>query len=76
MAIERCDRCGKAFMSRSEVERHRVHEYSVGLSPFEEKFAFDSPRNNSDLNKEDLHKMTTDLAMGKSNNDVTDTAGR
>ena len=63
-------------MSRSELERHKVYEHSVGLSPFEEKFAFDSPRNNSDLNKEDLHKMTTDLAMGKSNNDVTDTASR
>jgi hypothetical protein len=37
MAIERCDKCGKAFMSKSEVERHKRYEHPVPVSPFEEK---------------------------------------
>jgi hypothetical protein len=37
MAIERCDKCGKAFMSQSEVKRHKMYEHPVPVSPFEEK---------------------------------------
>jgi hypothetical protein len=36
MAIERCDKCGKAFMSHSEVDRHKMYEHPVPVSPFEE----------------------------------------
>jgi hypothetical protein len=36
MAIERCDKCGKAFMTKSEVERHKMYEHPVPVSPFEE----------------------------------------
>ena len=74
MAIERCDKCGKAFMSQSEVERHKMYEHPVPVSPFEEKrSASDTRRNDSDnMNMEDLQKMTSDIATGKrsSNNDM------
>jgi hypothetical protein len=71
MAIKRCDKCGKAFMSESEVERHKVYEHPVPVSPFEERFAFDSSRSNDNMNIEDLHKMTSNVMTSKSNNDIT-----
>jgi hypothetical protein len=75
MAIERCDKCGKAFMSQSEVERHKMYEHPVPVSPFEERFASDTRRNNSNMNMEDLQKMTSDVTTGKSNSndDITTT---
>ena len=72
MAIERCDKCGKAFMSQSEVERHKVYEHPVPVPSFEKRFAFDSNRNNSDMNIEDLHKMTSNVMTDKSNNNNND----
>jgi hypothetical protein len=77
MAIERCDKCGKAFMSQSEVERHKMYEHPVPVSPFEEKRSDSgTSKNDSDnMNMEDLQKMTSDVATGKSssnnNNDIT-----
>ncbi len=75
MAIERCDKCGKAFMSHSEVERHKMYEHPVPVSPFEERFASDTRKNNSNMNMEDVQKMTSDVTTGKSNsnsnNDIT-----
>jgi hypothetical protein len=78
LAIERCDKCGKAFMSHSEVERHKMYEHPVPVSPFEEeRFGSDTSRNSSNMNmEEDLQKMTSDVATttnGKSNsnNDMT-----
>ena len=77
MAIERCDKCGKAFMSHSEVDRHKMYEHPVPVSPFEEgRFGSDTSRNNSNMNMEDLQKMTSDVTTttnGKSNsnNDMT-----
>jgi hypothetical protein len=35
--IERCDKCGKAFMDKSEVKRHKMYEHIVPVSPFEEE---------------------------------------
>jgi transcriptional regulator NrdR family protein len=81
MAIERCDKCGKAFTSHSEVERHKRYEHPVPVSPFEEKgLDTDLSKNNSDnnMNMEDLQKMTSDVATGKSssnNNDITTIGG-
>ena len=80
MAIERCDKCGKAFMSQSEVERHKMYEHPVPVSPFEEKrSASDVSKNDSDtMNMEDLQKMTSEVATGKSsstNNDITTIGG-
>ena len=77
MAIERCDKCGKAFMSQSEVERHKMYEHPVPVSPFEERFASDTRRNNSNMNMEDLQKMTSDVTTGKSNSkdDIITTVG-
>jgi hypothetical protein len=70
MTIERCDKCGKAFMSQSELERHKMYEHPVPVSPFEEKrFASDTRKNNDNMNIEDLQKMTSDVTTGKSNND-------
>jgi hypothetical protein len=71
MTIERCDKCGKAFMSQSEVERHKVYEHSVPVPSFEERFASDSSRKNGDMNIQDLHKMTSDMITVKGNNDIT-----
>ena len=33
--IERSNKCDKAFMSQSEVERHKMYEHPVPVSPFE-----------------------------------------
>jgi hypothetical protein len=75
MAIERCDKCGKAFMSHSEVERHKMYEHPVPVSPFEERrFASDTRNNTSNINMEDVQKMTSAVTTGKSNsnnNDIT-----
>ncbi len=76
MTIERCDKCGKAFMSQSEVERHKMYEHPVPVSPFEERrFDSDLSKNNtsSNMNMDDVQKMTSDVATGKStsNNDMT-----
>ena len=37
MAIERCDKCGKAFLSQSEVERHKMYEHPVSVLPLKRK---------------------------------------
>ncbi len=76
MAIERCDKCGKAFMNQSEVERHKMYEHPVPVSPFEERrFASDTIRKDSNANmEEDVLKMTSTVTTGKSNsnnNDIT-----
>ncbi len=75
MAIERCDKCGKAFMSQSEVDRHKRYEHPVPVSPFQEKrFDSDLSKNNdSNTKMEDLQKMTTDVRTGasNSNSDIT-----
>ncbi len=67
MAIERCDKCGKAFMNHSEVERHKMYEHPVPVSPFEERrFASDTRMNNSsNMNMEDVQKMTSDVMTDK-----------
>ncbi len=83
MAIERCEKCGKAFMSQSEVERHKMYEHPVPISPFEEKrSASDVSKNdggNMNMGEEDLQKMTSDVATAKSsssnNNDITTIGG-
>jgi hypothetical protein len=82
MAIERCDKCGKAFMSQSEVKRHKMYEHPVPVSPFEERrFDSDLSKNNnnsSNMNMEDVQKMTSDVRTGKSNsnNDLTTIGSR
>jgi hypothetical protein len=84
MTIERCEKCGKAFMSQSEVERHKMYEHPVPVSPFEEKRSdSDITKNDGDnrnMGEEDLQKMTSDVATGKSsssnnNNDITTIGG-
>jgi hypothetical protein len=81
MAIERCEKCGKAFMSQSEVKRHKRYEHPVPVSPFEERrFDSDLSKNNtsSNMNIEDLQKMTSDVTTGKnnSNNNITTIGSR
>ena len=64
-------------MSHSEVERHKMYEHPVQVSHFEEeRFGYDTSRNNSNMNREDLQKMTSDVTTtttGKSNSnkDIT-----
>ncbi|HWS19377.1 MAG TPA: hypothetical protein VN239_01695 [Nitrososphaera sp.] len=68
MAIERCDKCGKDFMSQSEVERHKMYEHPVPISPLEERrFASDTHKNNGNMKMEDIQKMTSAVTNGKSN---------
>jgi hypothetical protein len=73
MTIKSCDKCGKAFMSKSEVERHKMYEHPVPVSPFEERSAYDASNNNGNLNVEDSQKMTANVTTSKtkSNNDIT-----
>jgi hypothetical protein len=74
LAIERCDKCGKAFMSRTEVERHKVYEHPVPVSPFEQRFAYDNSRasTNGEQNIEDLQKMKSDVMTSIRNNNSND----
>lgn len=73
MTIERCDKCGKAFMSQSEVERHKMYEHPVPVSPFEERrFASDIRKNNGNMKMEDIQKMTSTVTNGKSNSNNND----
>jgi hypothetical protein len=61
-------------MSQSEVERHKMYEHPVPVSPFEERrFASDTRKNNSNMNMEDVQKMTSAVTTGKSNsnNDIS-----
>lgn len=70
MAIERCDKCGKAFMSQSEVARHKMYEHPVPVLPFEEKKGFDAnlSKNNSNTDMVDFQKMTSNvITTGKAN---------
>jgi hypothetical protein len=62
MAIERCDKCDKAFMSQSEVERHKMYEHPLPVSPLEERYTSDVGKdNNSNMNMENLQKMTSEV---------------
>ena len=79
MAIERCDKCGKAFLSQFEVGRHKMYEHPVPVLPFEDKgFDADLSKNNSNTDMEDLQKMTSNLTgktttnnNNNNNNDIT-----
>jgi len=77
MTIKRCDKCGKAFMSESEVERHKMYEHPAPVSPLEERSAYDASKNNGNLNMEDSQKMTANVTTSKanSNNDIITTIG-
>ncbi len=64
--MERCDKCGKAFLNQSEVDRHKMYEHPVPVLPFEEKrFDADLSKSNSNTNMEDLQKMTSNVETGK-----------
>jgi hypothetical protein len=60
-------------MSQSEVKRHKRYEHPVPVSPFEERFASGTRKNNGNTNMEDVQKMTSAVTTGKSNsnNDIT-----
>jgi hypothetical protein len=49
-------------MSQSEVERHKMYEHPAPVSPLEERYASDAGKdNNSNMNIEDLQKMTSEI---------------
>jgi|GEM_PF-5934506 len=74
MAIERCDKCGKAFLSQSEIDRHKMYEHPVPVLPLEEKgFDADLSKNNSNTDMEDLQKMTSNVTTGKTTTTTTTT---
>ena len=58
MAIERCDKCGKAFMSKSEAERHKMYEHPIPVSPFEER------RLDTDLGENNSNNDITTIGGG------------
>jgi hypothetical protein len=59
-------------MIQSEVERHKMYEHPVRVSPFEERFGSDIGKNDGYMNIEDLQKMTSGVTTGKNNkNDKT-----
>jgi hypothetical protein len=63
-------------MNQSEVDRHKMYEHPMPVSPFEEgRFGSDTIRNNSNMNMENLQKMTRDVTTTKSN-DITTIGGR
>jgi hypothetical protein len=70
LTIERCDKCGKSFMGKAEVERHKMWEHPVPVSPFEELTVA-----NRNINPEDLHKLTSDVMVGSNSNDLTTIGG-
>lgn len=59
-------------MNKSEVERHKMYEHPVPVSPFEDKLTTTTTTKNSDsgISPESLHKLTTDVeaAAGIGNN--------
>ena len=58
-------------MNKSEVERHKMYEHPVPVSPFEDKLTTTTTKNgDSGISPESLHKLTTDVeaAAGISNN--------
>jgi hypothetical protein len=74
MAIERCDKCGKSFMSKSEVDRHKAWEHPVPVSPFEERPV--AAAANRVVNPKDLRKLTGEVMAGSKNtSDVTTIGG-
>lgn len=68
MPIERCDKCGKSFMNKTEVERHKRWEHPVPVSPFEEKVA---RTKRAETNPVDLQKLTSDVKAGNNINNTT-----
>jgi hypothetical protein len=50
-----------------------MYEHPVPVSPFEERFASDTRKNDSNMNMEDVQKMTSAVTTSKnnSNNDIT-----
>jgi hypothetical protein len=78
MTIKRCDKCGKAYMSEPEVERHKMYEHPVPVSPLEERSVYDASEINGNLNMEDLQKMIANVTTSKtnSNNDITTIGGK
>ena len=59
--VERCDKCGKPFMDKSEVNRHKMYEHSVPVSPFEQNkegtvIRKETGNRNSSSHQEELQK--------------------
>jgi len=49
-------------MSQSEVERHKMYEHPLPVSPLEERYTSDVGKdNNSNMNMENLQKMTSEV---------------
>jgi hypothetical protein len=62
-------------MNKSEVERHKMYEHPVPVSPFEDKLTTTTTttatkNSDSGISSESLHKLTTDVeaAAGIGNN--------
>ena len=78
LPIVRCEKCGKSFLNKSEVERHKVWEHPVPVSPFEERPAGKSrnnsnngDNNNYNVSPEDVQRLTSDVLIGSNNKDTS-----
>jgi hypothetical protein len=75
--IERCEKCGKPFMDKSEVNRHKMYEHIVPVSPFEEKkegavMRKETENRNNSSHPEDLQKsIITTTSNTTTNVDTT-----
>jgi hypothetical protein len=76
--VERCDKCGKPFMDKSEVNRHKTYEHSVPVSPFKQNkeravMRKEAGNRNSSSHPEELQKsiITTTASNIPTNVDTT-----
>jgi hypothetical protein len=76
--VERCDKCGKPFMDKSEVNRHKMYEHIVPVSPFEENkegavIRKETANRNNSSHPEELQKsiITTTTSNTPTNVDTT-----
>ena len=57
--VDRCIKCDKPFVDKSEVNRHKMYEHSVRVSPFEqnkEAAVIRKDTGNSSRHPEELQK--------------------
>src|SRR5919197_3804337 len=87
--IERCEKCGKPFMDKSEVSRHKMYEHIVPVSPFEQNkeegatttifedtnVATKGSRNRNNHPEELQKSITTTTATTSTNVDITTNKG-
>jgi hypothetical protein len=60
-------------LNKSELERHKMWEHPVPLSPFEERPSDKSGSNTNNINPEDVQRLTSDVVIGTNDKDGSPT---